>query len=145
VNTPDYAPKNGDFVAYIEELERRQLRSSQSPTRAPTDAEVGLGQVKSAAVMSADGATPAQLAASAAGVPSASVGVIVIGLLLVIVGALLQGGIFLIVFGIFLLWQALRPIIRDARAATRANRSRAMQQVTTLLSAHAERKNTQRK
>jgi len=145
MNTPDQAPKNGDFVAYIEELERRQVRSHQSSTRAPTEAEVGVGQGRPPAQMSADGATPPPLAATAPTLPSASIGVIVIGVLLVIAGVLLQGGIFLIAFGIFLVWQALRPIIRDARATTRAGQSRAMQQVATLLSSQAQRKNRQRK
>src|SRR5215470_13836325 len=114
MNTPDHAPKNGDFVAYLEDLERRQLRSYQSPIRTVADAEAGVGHNKPVA-MRTDRASPAPLAATTAKVPSASVGVIVIGVLLVIAGALLQGGIFLIAFGIFLLWQALRSMIRDAR------------------------------
>ena len=146
MNTPDQAPKNGDFVAYIEELERRQqLRSHQSQTGAATGTEFAAGQEKPRTPMSAKSATPAPLALSVPKVPSASVGVILIGVVLVIAGALLQGGIFLIAFGIFLLWQALRSMIRDARDATRPNRSQAMQQIATLLSTQAERKDRPRK
>ena len=143
MNMPDQAPKDGDFVAYIEELERRQLRSHQS--QASVGPPAGVEEVKPGRVATASASTPAPAKPATAGAPSSSIGLIAIGLVLVIAGMLLQGGIFLIAFGIFLLWQALRVFLRDARATAQGNRPQAMQQVARLLSARADRKGRQRK
>ncbi|HTT10565.1 MAG TPA: hypothetical protein VMG60_06735 [Burkholderiaceae bacterium] len=143
MNTSDQAPKNGDFVAYIEELERRQLRAHQPS--APAGTPSGVEEIKPDPVATANATTLASGKAVTPGVQSSSVGLIAIGLVLVIAGMLLQGGIFLIAFGIFLLWQALRVIRRNARATAQGTRTQAMQEVARLLSARAERKGRQRK
>ena len=139
MNTPDLAPKDGDFVAYIEELERRQLRSS--PPHA-TAAPGGVTNRSAPAGMSPSTAANnnAALAAAAATVKAIPIGLVVIGLVLVIAGAVFQGGILVVLIGVFLLWQAARTVIRNARAAGEVNRSQAAQQVTSLLAAHAQQK-----
>ena len=139
MNTPDLAPKDGDFVAYIEELERRQLRAN------PPHGHVapGVGTSKSApAGMSPSGAANnnASLAAAAATVKAIPIGLVVIGLVLVIAGAVFQGGIFVVLIGVFLLFQAARTVIRNARTTSEVNKSQAAQQITTLLAAHAQQK-----
>lgn len=138
----DQAPKDGDFVAYIEELERRQLRANQSPTHAPAEADT-VQRLPRAMIAGNMASTPS--AATAAAIKNAPLGLAAIGLVLIVAGILLQGGVFLIAMGIFLLWQAVRPIIRAARNANEPTRSPAAQQVTALLAAHAERKRSQRK
>jgi len=136
VNTPDLAPKDGDFVAYLEQLERHQLRSSPSAAHAAASA----GMNKTLSTLGGSGASPAALTASAATVRSVPIGIIAIGLVLVIAGATFDGGIFLIALGVFLLWQAARTMVRSARAAAEANKSQAVQQLGTLLAAHAQGK-----
>ena len=136
MNTPDLAPKDGDFVAYLEQLERHQLRSSPAAAHAAATA----GMNKALATLGGSGASPAALTASAATVRSVPIGLVVIGLVLVIAGAAFDGGIFLIALGVVLLWQAARTMVRSARAATEANKSQAVQQLGTLLAAHAQGK-----
>src|SRR5215471_8329671 len=126
MNTIDQAPKDGDFVAYLEQLERRQLRANQPPAHAPADGETA---PRMPVALTAENTTPAPSAATAAAIKTAPLGLAAIGLALIIAGILLQGGVFLIAMGIFLLWQAARPIIRAARSAEEPNRSPAAQQV----------------
>jgi len=140
MNTPDLAPKDGDFVAYIEELERRKVRSIQ-PASQPITNTRGAGDP--APPVAATGApVPDSLAATAAAIQTIPVGLVAISVVLIVAGALLEGGIILIAFGLFLLWQAARTAIRNMRAAPGANPSQAAQQVTALLASHAQRKKT---
>ncbi|HUL66456.1 MAG TPA: hypothetical protein VLW55_17795 [Burkholderiaceae bacterium] len=142
MNTIDQGPKDGDFVAYIEELERRQLHANQTPAHAPTGADTAQ---RLPAAVSAENTTSIPSAATVAAIKTAPLGLAAIGLVLIVAGILLQGGVFLIAMGIFLLWQAARPIIRAARRVDAPNPSPAAQQVAALLAAHAERKRSQRK
>ena len=140
MNTPDQAPKDGDFVAYIEELERRKVRSIQPASQPITNTG---GVRDQAPPVAATGApVPDSLAATAAAIQTIPVGLVAISVVLIVAGALLEGGIFLIAFGLFLLWQAAQTAIRNMRAAPGANPSQAAQQVTALLASHAQRKKT---
>jgi hypothetical protein len=134
MNTPDQAPKNGDFVAYIEELERRQLIAGT----ATAHHGMGVQTNKTPPLPATIGAQGAASVATA--IKTFPIGLIAIGLVLVIAGALFDGGIFLVALGIFLLWQAVRTVIRNARAAAGANKSQAAQQVASILATHAQRK-----
>src|SRR5215467_9532509 len=122
MNTIDQGPKDGDFVAYVEELERRQLRANKTPAHAPADGDAASAPRVPTAVITEKSATVPS-AATAAAIKTAPLGLAAIGLVLIIAGILLQGGVFLIAMGIFLLWQAARPIIRAARSAEPPNRS----------------------
>jgi hypothetical protein len=146
MNTIDQAPKNGDFVAYIEELERRQLRANRAAAQTPSEVRTAqeAAQRRPAAI-SAENPPSVPVATTATAVKTAPLGLAVIGLALIIAGLMLQGGIFLIAMGIFLLWQAARPIIRALRSADAQTRSPAAQEVAALLAAHAERKRLPRK
>jgi predicted lipid-binding transport protein (Tim44 family) len=142
MNTPDFAPKNGDFVAYLEALERQQLRAL------PTLPPLGLNSITkkmapSATVQTAEAA--ATLAATAGAVKAVPIGLLVVGLVLVLAGAAIEGGIFLLAIGVLLLWQAARAMIRNARAAVEGNQTQAAQQVANLLAAHTQRKKPQAK
>jgi hypothetical protein len=134
MNTPDQAPKDGDFVAYIEELERRQLLAPPPIVHHPTGAQTS----KTPTVPVATGAQNAETVATA--IKAFPVGLIAIGLVLVIAGALFDGGLLLVALGIFLLWQAVRTVIRSARAAAATGKSQAAQQIASVLAAHAQRK-----
>lgn len=136
MNTPDQAPKNGDFVAYLEELERRHLPPSH-PT-GPTGAHPGAPKI-TAAVPVSTSSTAAAAAAAATIATSIPVGLVVIGLVLVIAGALFDGGIFVILIGVFLLWQAARAMVRRSRELGPA-KSQAAQQIANLLATRAARK-----
>src|SRR5262249_50804649 len=123
MNTPDNGPKNGDFVAYIEELERRQVKphSVLSPT-----VDGGSTQAKTGA----SAGNPPSVEAITAAMKAAPIGLIAIGLVLVIIGAAFQGGIFLILIGAVVLWQALRSVLRNLQAG---DKSQAAQQVAKVL------------
>jgi hypothetical protein len=140
MNTPDQAPKDGDFVAYIEELERRKVRSIQPAPQPIADTRGAGDQVPPVAPTGAP--VPDSLAATAAAIQAIPVGLVAIGVVLIVAGALLDGGIFLIAFGLFLLWQAARTALRNMRAAPAAIPSQAAQQVAALLASHAQRKKT---
>src|SRR5262245_25492444 len=134
MNTPDQGPKDGDFVAYIEELERRQLLVTPSNQHHTMGAQTNK-------TPSIPAATGGQLVAPVAtAIKAFPVGLIAIGLVLVIAGALFDGGLLLVALGIFVLWQAVRTVIRSARAAAGANQSQAAQQIASVLAAHAQRK-----
>jgi len=139
MNTPDLAPKDGDFVAYIEELERRQLRANLPHGHAAPSVVTGKS---TAAGMSPNTAANnnASLAAAAATVKAIPIGLVAIGLVLVIAGAVFQGGIVVVLIGVALLWQAARTVIRNARTASEGNKAQAAQQVSALLAAHAQQK-----
>ena len=146
MNTIDQAPKDGDFVAYIEELERRQLRAHRAPAQTPSEVHAAKEAAeRRPAGMPAENPPSVAVATTATAVKTAPLGLAVIGVALIIAGLMLQGGIFLIAMGIFVLWQAVRPIIRAMRSGDVPNRSPAAQQVTALLAAHAERKRLPRK
>lgn len=137
MNTPDLAPKDGDFVAYIEELERQQLLANPPASHAATQAAMNKSSIVTRPIV----APAAQSVLAAAGaVKSMPIGLIVIGLVLVIAGTIFQGGIIAIAIGIVLLWQAARTILRAARSATAAEKSQASQQIATLLAGHVQRK-----
>jgi hypothetical protein len=129
MNTPDQTPKDGDFVAYVAELERRQAQSMRtSGATAPTPG--------SGAPPPPGPAAKPDAAAVAKAVPLA---LAVTGLVLLVIGFVSDGGIFPILIGAFLLWQAVRVAVRSTPAAS-AGASQAAQRVAALLSAHAQRK-----
>jgi len=137
MNTPDLAPKNGDFVAYIAELERRQLRSSAAPVSIGAASMIKTPALSAIPAM-ATGA--AALAANAGAVKSMPVGLFAIGLGLLLIGAMFNGGFILVFLGIVALLQALRVLVRNLRAATQTETVQATQSVANLFAAHAQSK-----
>jgi hypothetical protein len=138
MNTPDLAPKNGDFVAYVEELQRRQLRSSVSPVSIGGMASMIKTPALSTIPALATGA--AALAANAGAVKSLPIGLFAIGLGLLLIGTLFNGWVILVFLGIVALWQALRVLVRTLRAATQTEKVQAAQSVANPFAAHAQSK-----
>jgi hypothetical protein len=143
MNTPDQGPKDGDFVAYIEQLERRQMRPGTAAAPQPSVASPLHKPMQTTAATSLPNA--ASLPAVATALKALPVGLAAVGLVLLIAGAMFNGGIFLIALGLVLLWQAGRAALRSARAATDLGKSQAAQQVAALLATHAQRKKPQNK
>jgi hypothetical protein len=108
-------PPNGDFVAYVEKIEREQLVRAMRPHKLPqlpvggTVAQDDASRTLSAAeaqrvvdllkVQGRTGATPV----------GASIGAL-IGAGLIAFGLLAEGGMFLVLLGAFLLWRSLRKL-----------------------------------
>lgn len=151
MNTPDQSPKDGDFVAYLEELERHQLRAAQ-PSAGATR---GSAASPKGAVVQAGLPTPTGLtsttahAAPAAAIPAAAAlqiaravptGLVIIGVALVVAGLAFDGGIFLVLIGLVLLAQAVRAVLKAVANAAKADTVSPVQQVTALLTAHAKSK-----
>lgn len=118
-------PPHGDFVAYIERIEREQLARALQPHRLQHLTAGG-------AVASEHGAgnkPHALSAAEAQRVPAPSTGRrnstapvgatigVIIGAALVAFGLLAEGGIVLVVLGAVLLWHSLRKLRRRADPA----------------------------
>jgi hypothetical protein len=135
MNTPDLAPKNGDFVAYIEELQKRQLHPAAPPEIGASAAARAGASTPSLSTQRVDtaGAQPALIG-------SLPIGLFAIGIVLLVVGALLKGAIILLFMGIVVLWQAIRVLARNVRNASGVTPSQARQQVANLLAARVQRK-----
>jgi hypothetical protein len=155
MNTPDYGPKDGDFVAYLAELERQQVITHRALAGA-----IGLATAKGPVSPAVRTTTPmagatARAAVSFPSVPSAPlspvataeivrsipVGLLIVGLVLVVAGMAFNGGIFLVVIGVVMLAQAVRTVLKAAaQAATTAKPSATpARQVAAVLSAHVQR------
>lgn len=153
MNTPDQGPKDGDFVAYLAELERRQLHANPSAGATRGSAASPKGAVVQAGMPSATGlptgavAVPAPTSISPAAAleiaRSIPTGLVVIGLALVVAGLAFNGGVFLVLVGIVMLAQAVRVVLKAAANSTKV--ASPAQQVTALLTAHARSKTTPQK
>jgi hypothetical protein len=120
-------PPNGDFVAFVEKIEREQLARAMQPHRLPhlsaggkveTD-EVPAGEARALSAAEAqrllqtlnrpgrDGTAPPR---------GAMVGV-VLGAALIAFGLLAEGGYMLAIIGAVLLWHNLRKLRRASGAA----------------------------
>jgi hypothetical protein len=130
MNTPDQGPKDGDFVAYLEELERHQLR-----THRPASATPGLAA--SNTTHRAGAVSPASAFGSVGAIP---VGLVAIGLAFVVAGVVFNGGFILVVIGVLLLAQAVRTTLKAAAVMAKERLAQPAQQMTALLTAHARGK-----
>ena len=144
MNTPDLAPKDGDFVAYIEELERRKLRHGAAATGSAS------GPMNPTAVPKTPASTvfPSPSAASGSAASTAKtdvanaipIGLFAIGLVLLVIGLASNSSVVLVFFGVVALWQAVRILLRNLRAASATTRTQANQQVADLFASQAQRK-----
>jgi hypothetical protein len=118
-------PRNGDFVAYVERIEREQLARAMQPNRmlqlTPSGKVAGddSGQPVSAAEVQRV-VDLLKAGVKSTGAPlGASIGVIA-GAALIAFGLLAHGGVFLVLLGAILLWHNLRKIGAARRAASPA-------------------------
>jgi predicted lipid-binding transport protein (Tim44 family) len=106
MNLPAAEPKDGDFVAYLAEIERQQM--AQLPAHAL------------AAFTSAEQATsPASPSGAAKALPATLIGKIVlgmVGLFFVLVGLGGRGGMIATAIGAFLIWRAAKSISAELRS-----------------------------
>lgn len=112
MNLPAGEPKDGDFVAYLAQIERQQL--AHLPSGAPTAPE---GEAKDAAAMPSQTATSTAQPATKP-LPPALVGGLVlgfIGLFFLMVGLAGDGGWIAVAIGAFLLWRAAKSLSAEAR------------------------------
>lgn len=118
-------PKDGDYVAYVAELERRQLKALHAaPAPASATAAPPAPAIRPPAA-------PRQLVAAAAA-PLLLAGM---GALFLFAATVLEGGLLPALVGAFLLWQAWRRLTRT-RGERGAPRSEAARPVAALLTAH---------
>jgi hypothetical protein len=118
-------PPNGDFVAFVEKIEREQLARAMRPHALP-QLQVG-GKVAQDDSRRALSAAEAQRVVDllkaqgkTTGAPlGASIGVL-LGAGLIAFGLLAEGGVFLVLLGAFLLWRSLRRLRGAARPALAA-------------------------
>ena len=154
MNTPDYGPKDGDFVAYLAELERHQMRTQRPPVvpspggRVATPSAPASSAKVGAAALSTSMSSSLSPAAAAGAVRSLPVGLVVIGFLLVIAGFAINGGLILALVGIVMLVQAARTVMKAAAQAGtsgNADATATAQQVAALLSSHVQRSTSPKK
>jgi hypothetical protein len=117
-------PPRGDFVAYVEKIEREQLARAMQPHRLPHLSAGGTGITEASRrdgtrTLSAAEAQRvlqtlgAQSKAEAPPSRGAMVGV-VLGAALIAFGMLAEGGFVLVIVGALLLWHSLRRLRRAA-------------------------------
>jgi hypothetical protein len=148
MNTPDQAPKDGDFVAYLAELERRQMQANRTaaaaaPAQGALSAKAGAVMTRPVSPSGASGSAntvslPAAISPERAAeiVRSLPVGLVIVGLVLLVAGLTVDGGGFLVLIGVLMLAQAVRAVLKAAKERARTP----SQQVSALLAAHAQRK-----
>jgi len=143
VNTPDLAPKDGDFVAYIEELERRRLRTgAAAPASAPGPMNPTTASKTPTPTVFPSPSTAGSVASTAKTdvVNAIPVGLFAIGLVLLVIGLAFNNSVVLVFLGVVALWQAVRILLRNLRAASATTRTQANQQVADLFASQAQRK-----
>lgn len=155
MNTPDYSPKDGDFVAYLAELERQQLRAhapapmgnatkgaptAGRPLSTPMAPPAALGTAQRPPVPTAGAiANPLDL------VRAMPVGLMMVGVVLVIAGLGFKGGFILIMIGLVMLASAVRQALKSIGAPPASHGTTPAQQVTALLKAAAQQKSGSKK
>ncbi len=147
MNTPDQAPKNGDFVAYLADLERRQLQTHRPAGVPPLPASPTKAGAKSPAlsrpVTPGGAALPTTTLSPETAIElirSLPVGLLVVGAVLLIVGLVVKGGGFLVFIGALMLAQAVRVVLKAVKDRTTAPG----QQVAALLAGQVQPKPPQK-
>jgi hypothetical protein len=130
MNLPVGEPKDGDFVAYVAEIERQQM------ARLPTNALTALnGAHKRAALTQAAAAAPREIRT----LPANLVGNIVlgvVGLFFLLLGLVGDGGVIAAGIGAFLIWRAAKSVSAELGGTRHDVRERLAQ---TLNAAKQER------
>lgn len=119
MNVPSGEPKDGDFVAYLAEIERRQIAHLPAPPQAAHE----LARPHAAPRAAADAAKP---------VPAAQFGSFllgIVGLFFLLVGLVGDGGLIATAIGAFLIWHAVRAMSVEFGRAVRELRSQAARRI----------------
>jgi hypothetical protein len=144
IGVPTAEPKDGDFVAYLEQIEKRQLaalpaRTTHTPpalTSPHTPHAEGKEDVTERAPLSATEAERLREslksgASQRKGLVGAAV-MALVGVFLTVLGLLGDGGIVALLIGIFLLWRALSTVRKAVAAMSFTQRELAARLVDTL-------------
>ena len=149
MNPLSQEPRDGDFVAYLEALEKRQiaalrmqhtLASAGATTQdddAPGSELPALGRAQAGAPrqrLQTNGATP-----TAASLPAGIVVALIVGAVFAFSGLLGDGGPFLFLIGVALLVYAVRRLLRFRRGVPERARQQALQRVASLIDAARKR------
>lgn len=130
MNLPSNEPKNGDFVAYLAEIERRQMAHlpaelSAPPPLHPESHAPAAGSVQNtgdATHGGASNAAPSAALPKKAAVPrkhgTLANGLFLgaIGFVFLLVGLAMDGGWIAVAIGVFLIWRGVRTLVRARRA-----------------------------
>lgn len=130
-------PRDGDFVAYVEQIEREQLARALAPhsLSGPSAADVVARSQQSAAGSTRLNAAEAQrvlqklqqAGATGRSTPRGALIGAAIGVALIAFGLLAEGGTVLVLIGIVLLWHSFGKLRAAVRAATAAPSNAAQQ------------------
>ena len=147
MNVQSQEPPDGDFVAYLEAIERRQLAALRVQHMLPAPGAVAqpdapdadrpaARQAEADALRERQTGTPG---AAAAALPAGIVVVLIIGAVLVLSGLFGDGGPFLFIIGVALLIHAIRRLLRFRRGVPDRTRQQALQRVAALIDAARKR------
>jgi hypothetical protein len=109
-------PANGDFVAYVEAIERRQLAEMSRP-HALAHPSPGSGAATTQARNAVRAASGARAGRTARPLSTGSLLMLIAGALALANALFGDGGIIAFVIGVALLWQPVRRMIDAVRAA----------------------------
>ncbi len=122
MNLPAEEPKDGDFVAYLEEIERRQMAHLPAHALEPgPDVQRQPGQTPSA---------PASGKPAAGALPATLVGNIVlgvVGIFFLLLGLVGDAGVIAVAVGVFLIWRAAKSVSAELRSGQPDVRSKLAQ------------------
>jgi hypothetical protein len=152
VNPESQEPPDGDFVAYLEAIERRQLAALRLQHTLPSPGATMAGGVQEPnaeqpALSRAEAEaqrrrlqqpTTSRSAAHAA-LPAAIVVALIVGAVLLFSGLFSDGGPFLFVIGVALLVYGVRRLLQFRRGVPDRARSQAMERISSLLDAARKR------
>jgi hypothetical protein len=120
-------PPNGDFVAYVEKLERDQLARAMPPHRRQSTAAGGkasdTAESKGRALSAAEAQRIVQALKARTAKDSAPRGALIglfIGAAAIVFGLATEGGFFFVILGAVLVWHNLRKLLKGAQPATGA-------------------------
>jgi hypothetical protein len=118
MNLPTGEPKDGDFVAYLAEIERQQMAHLPTQARAAFD-----GAQKRAPRTQTPAAVPKVVHA----LPATLVGNVVLGvagLFFLLLGLVGEGGVIAGAIGAFLIWRAARSLSAELQSTKHDGRER---------------------
>ena len=150
MNVQSQEPPDGDFVAYLEAIERRQLAALRFQHMLPAPGEMAQPDAPDASETDRPAASQAEAdalrkrqtgspGAAAAALPTGIVVALIIGAVLVFGGLFGDGGPFLFIIGVALLIHAIRRLLRFRRGVPDRGRQQALQRVAALIDAARKR------
>jgi hypothetical protein len=150
VNPPSQEPRDGDFVAYLDALEKRQLAALRIQHTLASAGATSKAEDTDEAERPASGRTDADAppqrmqtknttATAGNGLPAGIVVALIVGAVLAFSGLFGDGGPFLLLVGLALLVYGVRRLMRFRRGVPDRARQKALQRVASLIDAARKR------